>query len=968
MLELSKQDVELDAPCTNKEEALGFIVSRMVDGGLVQPDYLAGMVERESQTSTYLGNGIAIPHGTPETRDMVKQTGIKVARFPKGLDWSNGQTVYTAVGIAAKSDEHLGILKKLTHIISSDELSKRLHTTSSPDEVIAILKGEADAPTLSIHLPNLRTGMKLAFSDEARALTVSILRKASPGPQINWGAMILLQPLQLADNLWLLCTLDDVHPPMLAAVQFHSPDLPNALFITLITRGNVHKPFMDQLMALRHSGLIDKLTSAPDPQTLYRLLKGVHAEGKTATCRIPLPHGLHARPAAQLVELVNSLGVDVLVENLDGDGDPVKANSIARLISLGACFGHRLRFSIADNPHVQNQLDSLLREVAKGLGDEPTPLPDDLPVDDSQSTQPAQQHRPTAAPKPGEKIKGLCGAPGMAVGSVFVQQEVTYNYQEQATNPAEQRQRLEDAIATVRARIRERIKVTGTQASSNEAKLIAGMHLALLDDPSLIDDAQELIPLNKSAEWAWHTTYEQLASQQENNPDKLLAERAADFRDVGSQVLSVLTGTDNESNESAPHILVCHELPASKVPMLDPAITLAVVTAVGGVTSHAAILARSAGIPLLVGCGEQVLQIPADSRLIVNCDDQYTLIADSEDAVQQALAEKQTREEAIRVAHDNRMKPAITTDGVQLEVVANVTNSSQIQKALDLGAEGVGLYRSEFVYMEFGREPTVEQQVTEYGQALSLLQGRPFVVRTLDVGGDKPLPYLPMETEENPFLGIRGARLSRLYPDMLKRQLEALIKSGLAADKDENNKPNLKIMFPMICDIHEWRELKQMTADVVNDHTGLSFELGMMVEIPSAALMSDIFAPELDFFSVGTNDLTQYTMAIDRGHPTLSAMADPIHPSILRQIKMTVDSADSHNGWVGVCGELAADPVGSIILAGLGVKELSMSVKAIPLTKSRLREVSMKQAQAMAEAALYAESAQAVRALKPEDF
>ncbi len=979
MLELSEQDVELNATCSSKEDAIRFIVEKMVDGDLVEPGYLHGVLEREQQTSTFLGSGIAIPHGTTETRDLIRQTGIKVIRFPDGLDWGDQQTVYTAIGVAAKSDEHLGILRKLTHIMNSSELVNSLHTSPSAQEVIAIFSRDLAAGggnnELLIHPDNIRTGMTLSSLIEAKAIAASILCGHGSWEAGNLNALMTDATIKLDDNIWLICAQNRDRQSSLAAVQFHASgqthlDPSKQLLITVVTQGDNHRELMDRLIDFQRKNALIKLVAAASPQILCGLLNGTEAGVQSVTCRLPLPHGLHARPATQLVKLVKSLGVEVFAENLDENSALVKVNSIARLIGLGVCFGHRIRFTIRD-PDAKKHLDTLLREVANGLGDDTAPLPDkpDSSTLSSSSpppspdTPPSQADKPASSsePGPGDTIKGLCGAPGMAIGTAFVQHDIVFHYEEFSSNNEEQILRLEKAVTAVKYLISERIKAS----EKDDARQIAEMHIALLDDPALVDDSCELIRQNKSAEWSWHTTYEKIANAQEKNPDPLMAERAADFRDVGSQVLSILTGQEIESNETEPHILICHELPASKVPMLDPQITLAVVTAAGGVTSHAAILARSTGIPLLVGCGNRVLSIANGTQLIINCDEQLARLVENDEEITQARQEKQRQDDASEAAYQHCHEPAITTDGVQMEVVANITNSSQVKSALEYGAEGIGLYRSEFVYMEYGQEPTIEQQTMEYQQALQQLKGRPLVVRTLDVGGDKPLPYIPIAKEENPFLGVRGARLSLLHPEILQRQLQALL---TAAASTEGTKSNLKIMFPMICDISEWRQLRTLIHTVAADHPDVHFELGMMIEVPSAALLADTFAPELDFFSIGTNDLTQYTMAIDRGHPTLSGMADPIHPAVLRLIKMTVDAANQHKAWVGVCGELAADLLGAIVLTGLGVKELSMSVKSIPQAKAHIRKVSLAQSKAMAEAALKAESAQAVRALKIEDF
>ena len=377
-------------------------------------------------------------------------------------------------------------------------------------------------------------------------------------------------------------------------------------------------------------------------------------------------------------------------------------------------------------------------------------------------------------------------------------------------------------------------------------------------------------------------------------------------------------------------------------------------------TSHAAILARSLGIPLLVGCGPRILTINDGTPLIVDCEKKTVVVAPDEAALESAQKAMERERQLNEQAHATRFEPATTSDGHHVEVMANLTAAKSVGKALDMGCEGVGLLRSEFIYMDYPAEPTVEQQKTEYSKVLDALgESHPLIVRTLDVGGDKPLTYMPMAEEENPFLGIRGVRLSLRYPDTLKNQLTALLQAA--------NGRLLRIMFPMVTDISEWRSIKEIYSGVAADFPAARVELGMMIEVPSAALMADIFAKELDFFSVGTNDLTQYALAIDRGHPELSRQADSISPAVLRLIDMTVKAANQNGIWVGVCGELASDPLGATILTGLGVKELSMSMRAIPRIKAHLRALSLAEAKIVAEKALVAESSEAVRKLVTEE-
>ncbi|HXR00018.1 MAG TPA: phosphoenolpyruvate--protein phosphotransferase, partial [Pseudomonas sp.] len=330
-------------------------------------------------------------------------------------------------------------------------------------------------------------------------------------------------------------------------------------------------------------------------------------------------------------------------------------------------------------------------------------------------------------------------------------------------------------------------------------------------------------------------------------------------------------------------------------------------------------------------------------------------VAPDDLTLQRALLERDTREQRLKAAAARRMEPAITTDGHVVEVFANIGDSAGTPAAVEQGAEGIGLLRTELLFMAHSSAPDEATQEAEYRRVLDDLKGRPLVVRTLDVGGDKPLPYWPIDKEENPFLGVRGIRLTLQRPDVMESQLRALLR---AAD----NRP-LRIMFPMVGTLEEWRQARDMTERLRLEIPVADLQLGIMIEVPSAALLAPVLAREVDFFSVGTNDLTQYTLAIDRGHPTLSAQADGLHPAVLQLIDITVRAAHAHGKWVGVCGELAADPLAVPVLVGLGVDELSVAARSIGEVKACVRDLNVIGARQLAQAALAVGSAAQVRAL-----
>ncbi|MFW2710804.1 phosphoenolpyruvate--protein phosphotransferase, partial [Acinetobacter baumannii] len=454
--------------------------------------------------------------------------------------------------------------------------------------------------------------------------------------------------------------------------------------------------------------------------------------------------------------------------------------------------------------------------------------------------------------------------------------------------------------------------------------------------------------------------YKRQAKAQEALPDRLLAERATDLRDIGDRVLTQLCGEVVIEEPKEPYILIMHDVGPSDVARLNKDRVAGILTAIGGASAHSAIVARALGIPAIVGAGEQVLEIDPKSTLLINGDTgTFVLdpdVAQIEQAKQEREQQRQIREEAERHSHE----PAITLDQHQIEIAANLGKVQATAQAVECGAEAIGLLRTELVFMSHSSAPNEAVQEADYRVVLDALAGRPLVVRTLDVGGDKPLPYLPIAEEENPFLGLRGIRLTLRRPELLKQQLTALLKAS-------DNRP-LRIMFPMIGRVEEWRAAKAILDEVRAQHPCGNLQVGIMIEVPSAALLAPVLAQEVDFFSIGTNDLTQYTLAIDRGHPILSAEADGLHPSILNLIDQTVKAAHKHGKWVGICGELAADPKAVPILMGLGVDELSMSPNSIPLVKAQIRTLSYSHAQKLAQQALLCDSAPAVRQLSEQDL
>ena len=493
-------------------------------------------------------------------------------------------------------------------------------------------------------------------------------------------------------------------------------------------------------------------------------------------------------------------------------------------------------------------------------------------------------------------------------------------------------------------------------AGAGEAAIFEA-HQEILDDPDLLEGVLERIGRQQSAARAWQATIDSRAKTLAALKDPLLAGRAADVQDVGYRVLRLLMGGDEQqvSLPDYPVILVAQDLSPSDTAALDREKILGFCTAAGGPTAHSAIIARALSIPAVVSAGTAVLDIPNLTKVILNGSNGTLTIEPDAAAIAQAQDQQRQWQAAISHAAATAADPAITQDNHRVEVVANIGGLADAQQAASAGAEGVGLLRTEFLFLDRSDAPTEREQFEVYRDVVQAMAGQPVIIRTLDIGGDKPLPYISVPPEANPFLGERGIRLCLNRPDLLRQQLRAILRAAEFGP--------LRIMFPMIADLTEWREARAMVADIQKEMGAPAVEVGIMIEVPSAALMADVFAKEVDFFSIGTNDLTQYTLAMDRMHPSLAGKSDGLHPAVLRLIARTVEAAHANGKWVGVCGELGADAQAVPILVGLGVDELSVSVPAIPSVKAQIRGLTLTAAQAIAQQALACDTAPAVREL-----
>lgn len=948
MLELTVEQISMGQTAVDKSAALHLLADKLAADGLVAEGYLSGLQAREAQGSTFLGQGIAIPHGTPETRDQVFSTGVRLLQFPEGVDWGDGQIVYLAIGIAAKSDEHLRLLQLLTRALGETDLGQALRRAGSAEALLKLLQGAPQELALDAQMISL--GVSADDFEELVWRGARLLRQADC---VSNGFAAVLQQvdaLPLGDGLWWLHSEQTVKRPGLA---FVTPDKPmrylgqplNGLFC-LASLGEAHQALLERLCALLIEGRGQELGRATSSRAVLEVLGGeLPPDWPSARITLANAHGLHARPAKILAQLAKSFDGDIRVRVIDGPVGAVSVKSLSKLLSLGARRGQVLEF-IAEPTIASDALPALLAAVEEGLGEEVEPLP-------TASAQPAALdiEPVVSAPQAGSQLQAIAAAPGIAIGPAHIQVQQVIDYPLRGESSGIERQRLQNALAEVRRDIQGLIE----RSQAKAIREIFITHQEMLDDPELTDEVDTRLKQGESAEAAWMSVIEAAAKQQESLQDALLAERAADLRDIGRRVLAQLCGVETAQEPSEPYILVMDEVGPSDVARLDPARVAGILTARGGATAHSAIVARALGIPALVGAGPGVLLLTSGTALLLDGQRGRLHVAPDAATLQRATVERDTREQRLQAAAAQRHEPALTRDGHAVEVFANIGESAGVASAVEQGAEGIGLLRTELIFMAHPQAPDEATQEAEYRRVLDGLGGRPLVVRTLDVGGDKPLPYWPIAEEENPFLGVRGIRLTLQRPQIMEAQLRALLRSA-------DNRP-LRIMFPMVGSVDEWHAARDMTERLRLEIPVADLQLGIMIEVPSAALLAPVLAKEVDFFSVGTNDLTQYTLAIDRGHPTLSAQADGLHPAVLQLIDITVRAAHAHGKWVGVCGELAADPLAVPVLVGLGVDELSVSARSIPEVKARVREFSLSEAQGLAQKALAVGSPAEVRAL-----
>jgi multiphosphoryl transfer protein len=653
--------------------------------------------------------------------------------------------------------------------------------------------------------------------------------------------------------------------------------------------------------------------------------------------------GLHARPAARFVRAIADLDAWVEVSNASRARGPADGRSLTGLATLAVAQGDEI-VVLARGPQAAEAVEALRALAAGNFGD----AAEDEPAGGTAGgaeLESASRDGAAEAPGPGTRLRGVPASPGIAIGPARrLRPREPVIQDDPASTPAEERARLDAARAAAREELEE-VRATVAARGGAEAADIFSAHALLLDDAAITEPALRRIEEGAGAARAWQAAAEKAAAAFRALDDPYLRQRAVDVEDVSRRVLARLGCRPSAAALEGPGIVLADELTPGEAAGLDPADAWAIATARGGATAHAAILARALAIPAVVGLGEALRGIPEATPLVLDGEAGLVDIDPGDEAVAELRARQEAADAQRRAVLARAAEPGAMRDGRRVEVFANIGSLAEAARAVEQGAEGVGLLRTEFLFLDRATPPDEEEQVEVLSEIARALNGRTVVVRTLDAGADKPLPFLRQEPESNPFLGRRGIRLSLAEPELLRTQLRAILRVA--------EEHPLKVMFPMVATLEEVQAARGLLAEA---RAGLGsraeLEVGVMVEVPALALQAAQFAPEVDFFSIGTNDLAQYTMAAERGNAALAGLLDGALAPVLALIAGATEAAHRHGRWVGVCGELAGEPEAAVLLAGLGVRELSMAASRIPAVKAALRESNMEAAAAAASRAL----------------
>ena len=654
----------------------------------------------------------------------------------------------------------------------------------------------------------------------------------------------------------------------------------------------------------------------------------------SASVRVTHRGGLHARPAALIRKTAQGFSSQAKVHF---GAKSAACDSLIGLMGLGIGEGDEVRVTCRGK-----DAEAALQALVAAL-----------------SVAVKQEHHapvvamPRRATTEADVLQGVCAAPGLVCGPLFRLAGIELPSDPGNHVTDEQLQRLDAALEQVRGEVRSTLDQARQRKAVEEEEIFAA-HLALLEDPALLEAATDAIEHGSAATHAWRDAIQAQCAVLLALGKPLFAERANDLRDLQQRVLRALLGEAWHFELPAGAIVSAHELTPSDLLQLSAQQTAGICMAEGGATSHVAILARGKGLPCVVALGAEVLAVPQGQRVVLDAVNGRLELAPSE--ARHAEVHQMRDAQKLRRQHQQAQaqSPALTRDGVSIEVAANVASSAEAHIAFENGADGVGLLRTEFLFVDRRTAPDEQEQCDAYQAVLDAMGDKSVIIRTIDVGGDKQLDYLPLPAEANPVLGLRGIRMAQVRPELLDQQLRALLRVSPLA--------RCRILLPMVSEVDELLQIRQRLDELCAElELTQRPELGVMIEVPAAALMAEQLAEHADFLSIGTNDLSQYTLAMDRDHAGLAARVDALHPALLRLIAQTCTGAAKHGRWVGVCGALASDPLATPVLVGLGVSELSVSPPQIAEIKDRVRHLDAAQCRQLSQGLLDLSSAKAVR-------
>ena len=716
--------------------------------------------------------------------------------------------------------------------------------------------------------------------------------------------------------------------------------------------------------------LVEESSKENEPDvTEIKENKEVKADIFSEEVVVPNPVGLHARPASLFVQEASKFKSRITLQNISANKPPVDAKSMMEVAFGGTARQGEKVLITAQGEDAEQAIKALKELVESGFGEMNVEKPDTKVVEQEVLDKKNFEEQSIAKKEINEnsevkELSGIPASPGYVVAPAFLFSEATFDIEKKSVEDVKQEiERVESAISKALIEIDGIRKKVEESGNKSEAQIFE-FHKMILQDEKLISEIRERILKEKvNAEYVVKEVFEEWKVRFEQLEDPYMKLRSADIKDIGDRVISILTGKTKRSISSfaEPVILIAKDLSPSDTALLDKSKVKGIVTAFGGATSHTSILAKMWGIPAVVGVGLKILEVPSGTFVAIDGVNGKIIINPKND-----LRIEFESKEKERIAHENEIilhaaEPAITKDGKRVEVVANIGDIPSAYDAIKYGAEGVGLLRTEVLYLERQNAPDEEEQYNFYKQVAEIIGKRPLVIRTADIGGDKPLPYLKFPKEDNPFLGLRAVRLYFEQPRLFITQIKAILRAAIGFD--------FRVMIPMVSSVDEVVRVRDLINQAKDElyKEGKEYndkiEVGIMVEIPSAAILADKFIEEVDFFSIGSNDLTQYTLAVDRGNESVANYYQPFSPALFRLFKMVIDAAHSQGKWAGLCGELAGQKEAVPGLLGLGLDEFSMSPRSIPEIKALIRKINYEKTKELAEEILLAKNEKEVKEL-----